>query len=267
MPVIEWDGNYIIARDAGDVKIELDWDKRKVTSITMLDAPVSEPVNVNPDLVNMPPGITMDTIEKIRENPLFVSPSSKPAESIAMLNASVVKTWNVNPDSGNCKTPEIAVDTIPLSDVSREKEAKKTLSPLDKVRMTAPDIALGMVEDKLVEYMGLYQPCYLPVTSLTENSTLYGEREKLLKFVGTDSKNLIHAAIESLVLKAKITRSRRGKRYPYIYRLADKTRLINDGVCPRCNQKLETLTTRDVMPTGDELSFKHCGNCGQDFYE
>jgi hypothetical protein len=41
MPVIEWDDNYIIARDAGHVKIELDWDKRKVTGITCLMQPVS----------------------------------------------------------------------------------------------------------------------------------------------------------------------------------------------------------------------------------
>lgn len=265
MPVIEWDDNYIITRDVGHIKIELDWDKRKVTGITMLDAPVVETWNVNTDLCNCrTPEITMDTIKEIRENPSLAAPSSKPATGIAMLDVPVAKTWNVNTVPIN-ETSEITVDTLPSSGVLNSKE--KTLSPLDRVRATIPDIALDMVEDKLLEYIGLYQPCHLPVTSLTGNSTLYSEREKLLKFVGTESKNLIHTAMESLILKAKITRSRKGKRYPYMYRLADKAKWEDDGVCPRCNQKLETLTTRDVMPTGDEISFKHCCNCGQDFYE
>jgi len=265
MPVIEWNDNYIITCNVGHVKIELDWDKRKVTGITILDAPVSEPVNINPDLGNCKIlEITADAVEKIRENPSLVSLSSKPAESIAMLDAPVVKTWNTNPDSGNCKTSEIIADTTPSFFLDVSREVKKTVFPLDKVRATLPDIALDMVEEKLLEYIGLYQPCHLPVTSLTENSTLYGEREKLLTFIGTESKNLIHTAIESLILKVKIVRSRKGKRYPYVYRLADKTKL---EACPRCNQKLETLTASDVMPVGERISFKHCSNCGQDFYE
>ncbi len=347
MPIIEWSDNYITVCDIEKVQIRLDWKKEKIAEIAILDDDGNEKEEA-PD-------------EKSEELPPFHYP---------------------------CNVPAYREYKAPLDSLTEEAitgaaaDIETTVSGMEQ-----NDTPLNKLKGRLLEYVRLNQPVYLPVTSLTKNSTLYEEREKLFDFLDTRSKLEIQTAIKVLLSEGELKRTRHGSSYPYEYSLqiaqsqtddnrqevevlveaskekvasktggkrAEKERIIkqrqdeikvklmeyvklnqpvilpvhvletsseyplkmklfdfigsdssyevyaalstlvrdgklirsreevggfykyslqpfpdqvsNNGRCPRCNRTLEKLDACNELACGENFTFEHCFNCGQDFY-
>ncbi len=122
------------------------------------------------------------------------------------------------------------------------------------------------IKEKLMEYVNLNQPAILPVHVL-ETSSEYPLKMNLFDFVGSKSSHEVYTALSTLVRDGKLIRSREevGGFYKYsLHPFPDQ--VSNNGRCPRCNRRLEKLDACNELACGENFTFEHCFNCGQDFY-
>jgi hypothetical protein len=275
MSIIMWNDNYITVRDVS-VKIDVDWAKKRVSGITILDSE---------DELKELPVITLDEFEELPAIALTkesetLPPFRYPCKSLDYQPCEVVSGSQVKIPKTDVVGDAIKTNVKTIGDMLKEVVLKarteKTTqeSPVENVKEKPITKKPGKrqeaklrhewLKNRLMEYVKLNQPTTLPAGA-PDTSPSYQAKIELYNFLNEERDWKIFDAIKALVREGKFTRTRHSAKSPYEYSIGN-IGIKTSGNCPRCNRKLEKMNSKYELAAGGDFEFEHCSFCGQDYY-